>query len=68
MNYEQNPPINRTPPRELTLAEALEKQYARETGRDGDPDGYLIREATPTPAQRAHRDRAVEINQPERLN
>ena len=68
MSHEQNPPINRTPLRESTLAEALGEQYARETGQDGDPDGYLKREAPPTPAQRAHRDRAVEANQPGKLN
>ncbi|OGG29912.1 hypothetical protein A2973_00255 [Candidatus Gottesmanbacteria bacterium RIFCSPLOWO2_01_FULL_49_10] len=64
MSHEQNPPINRTPPGESTLAEALAEQYARETG-DGDPDGYLKREAPSTQAERAHREATVKANQPE---
>lgn len=67
MNLEQ-PPINKTPPRKASLADALLEQYKQETGPGGDPDAYLKREAPPTPTQRAHRNATVKANQLENLN
>lgn len=60
------PPINRDPPRELTPAEAAAEQWEREAGQG--PDGYLKREAPPTPEQIARRNAEVDANQPEKLN
>lgn len=65
---EIEPPVNKEPPKQAALVDALAEQLLRETGPDGDPDGYLKRDAPPTPAQRAHRDAAVKANQPEKLN
>ena len=69
MTLEQTPPpVNKTPPREATIVEALEEIVSREFGPPGDPDGFYQRAARPTPKQRAKRDAEVEANQPENLN
>lgn len=63
---EKIPPIDGTSPGNATLDEVLDKLYNQITGPDGDRDGYLKREAIPTPAQRSYRDKTVA--HPEILN
>lgn len=58
-------PADNTQPDKTIPPEVLEQIYKDIVG-DGDPDSYLKREADPSPAQRAHRNKTVKY--PETLN
>ncbi|MEK7141777.1 MAG: hypothetical protein AAB800_04545 [Patescibacteria group bacterium] len=60
-------PVNKTPLKVVTLDEVLEAERDKIVG-NGNPDGYLLPYAKPTLDKHLHRDKAVEINRPDRLS